>query len=161
MTASGVIQKVSQFLSNTSKDMDKRNMLSLVAFRMLSTARTSADPFAKVTKMIEELVARLEAEAAAEAEHKAFCDGELKENKLTREKKTGEVSRFLLFLVLLFWFLFVERYIFKQKVCLWFESVCVGVNKKSSLHALTKKHRAVWIIRTEERRTSGLQMLSE
>ena len=38
------------------------------------------------------LIAKLEEEAAAEADKKAWCDGELKENKLTREAKTAEVE---------------------------------------------------------------------
>merc|ERR1719331_3436419 len=52
-------------------------------------ARVSEDPFAKVIDMIKGLIAKLQEEAAAEADHKAWCDGELKENKLTREAKTG------------------------------------------------------------------------
>merc|ERR1719482_1778081 len=50
------------------------------------------DPFAKVIDMIKGLIAKLQEEAAAEADHKAWCDGELKENKLTREAKTEEVN---------------------------------------------------------------------
>merc|ERR1719161_3229077 len=39
-----------------------------------------------------DLITKLQEEAAAEGEHKAWCDGELKENKLTREAKTEEVN---------------------------------------------------------------------
>ena len=42
--------------------------------------------------MIKGLIAKLEEEAAAEADKKAWCDGELKDNKLTREAKTAEVE---------------------------------------------------------------------
>merc|ERR1719482_666470 len=52
----------------------------------------SEDPFAKVIDMIKGLIAKLQEEAAAEADHKAWCDGELKDNKLTREAKTEEVN---------------------------------------------------------------------
>ena len=38
------------------------------------------------------LTCMLQEEAAAEGEHKAWCDGELKENKLTRDAKTEEVA---------------------------------------------------------------------
>jgi len=52
----------------------------------------SEDPFAKVIDMIKGLIAKLQEEAAAEADHKAWCDSELKDNKLTREAKTEEVN---------------------------------------------------------------------
>merc|ERR1719155_346878 len=42
--------------------------------------------------MIKELLARLQGEAAEEADHKAWCDGELATNKQTREAKTEEVN---------------------------------------------------------------------
>jgi chromosome segregation ATPase len=59
---------------------------------VLLATRVSEDPFAKVIKMIKGLIAKLEEEAAAEADKKQWCDGELKENKLTREAKTAEVE---------------------------------------------------------------------
>merc|ERR1719473_2121843 len=55
-------------------------------------SRVSEDPFAKVIDMIKGLISKLQEEVAAEADHKAWCDGELKENKLTREAKTEEVN---------------------------------------------------------------------
>jgi len=56
----------------------------------LAAAAVAADPFAKVKGLIGDLIAKLKEEAKAEATHKAWCDKELKENKLTREKKTQE-----------------------------------------------------------------------
>merc|ERR1719215_1407187 len=43
--------------------------------------------------MIKSLLAKLKEEAAAEADHKAWCDGELKSNKLKRDKKTSESEK--------------------------------------------------------------------
>jgi hypothetical protein len=60
--------------------------LSLIATKM------STDPFAKVVSMIKGLIAKLQEEAAAEADKKAWCDNELKTNKLTRDAKTAEVE---------------------------------------------------------------------
>merc|ERR1719164_292112 len=51
------------------------------------------NPFAKVIEMIKTLLARLKEEAAAEADHKAWCDDQLKKNKLKRNKKTSEVEK--------------------------------------------------------------------
>merc|ERR1719221_2085241 len=42
--------------------------------------------------MIKALLARLKEEASAEAEHKAWCDEQLHNNKLKREKKTSRVN---------------------------------------------------------------------
>lgn len=52
-----------------------------------------ANPFAKVVDMIKSLLARLKEEAASEADHKAFCDEELRTNKLKREKLGSAASR--------------------------------------------------------------------
>merc|ERR1719199_628093 len=43
--------------------------------------------------MIEDLVTKLKEEAAAEAEHKQWCDQQLHDNKLKREKKTAKVNK--------------------------------------------------------------------
>merc|ERR1719197_1091928 len=59
----------------------------------LAAVRSAADPFAKVTKMIRELIDKLKEEAAAEAEHKAFCDKELHDNKVTRDEKSAKVDQ--------------------------------------------------------------------
>merc|ERR1719428_1883450 len=46
------------------------------------------DPFAKVKKMIDDMITRL----LNEADHKAWCDTEMGTNKHTREKKTEVVN---------------------------------------------------------------------
>jgi hypothetical protein len=56
-------------------------------------AQVESNPFDKVVKMIEDLVAKLKEEAAAEAEHKAWCDEQLHDNKIKREKKTAKVNK--------------------------------------------------------------------
>merc|ERR1719375_1631458 len=55
-------------------------------------AQVADGPFDKVKKMIEDLIAKLAQEAAEEADHKAWCDGELHSNKNTRDTKTEEVD---------------------------------------------------------------------
>merc|ERR1719473_532281 len=45
--------------------------------------------------MIKSLLAKLKEEAAAEADHKAWCDKELKENKLKRNKKTADSEKYM------------------------------------------------------------------
>lgn len=53
----------------------------------------SSNPFDKVIQMIKDLLARLKEEAAAEADHKQWCDEQLHDNKLKREKKTAKVNK--------------------------------------------------------------------
>lgn len=55
----------------------------------------SANPFAKVVDMIKSLLAKLKEEAAAEADHKAWCDKELKDNKNKRNKKTADSEKLM------------------------------------------------------------------
>merc|ERR1719487_622504 len=62
-------------------------MLSSKALTTL-VEKLEGNPFAKVVTMIRELLEKLKQEAAAEAEHKAWCDEELKKNKLKRDKLT-------------------------------------------------------------------------
>merc|ERR1719215_589664 len=59
--------KVAQFLQSQSEKLGSR-VLSLVAQRIES------DPFVKVKKMIKDLITKLMEEAAAESEHKGWCD---------------------------------------------------------------------------------------
>mmetsp|Transcript_11162 Transcript_11162/g.18446 ORF Transcript_11162/g.18446 Transcript_11162/m.18446 type:complete len:653 (-) Transcript_11162:44-2002(-) len=70
----------------------KARMLSSTVLRDLAK-QVEANPFDKVIQMIEDLVAKLKEEAAAEAEHKAWCDEQLHDNKLKREKKTAKVNK--------------------------------------------------------------------
>ena len=60
--------------------------LSIVA------SRVAADPFAKVKKMIGDMIVKLMEQANSEADHKAFCDTELATNKQTRDTKQAEVE---------------------------------------------------------------------
>jgi len=55
----------------------------------------AANPFSKVIEMITDLLARLKQEAADEADHKAFCDEELKKNKQVRKDKESESTRLM------------------------------------------------------------------
>merc|ERR1711862_853909 len=62
---------------------------------MLAKAATDieANPFTKVIDMIKSLLAKLKEEAAAEADHKAWCDKELHDNKIKRNKKTAQSEK--------------------------------------------------------------------
>jgi len=74
------------FLSAQGQKLSSR-MLSAVA------TRVSFDPFVKVRKMIREMIQKLEEEGNAEADHKAWCDNELKTNQATRDAKSSLVEQ--------------------------------------------------------------------
>merc|ERR1719271_1047423 len=63
-----------------------------LAQRLRMASLMSADPFAKIKGMIQEMIEKLVAEAEKEAEHKAYCDKEMGETKVKQEDKTDEVT---------------------------------------------------------------------
>jgi len=80
-----VANRVADFLQARAKSSGSR-YLALVA------ARAREDPFAKIKKMIKDLIVKLMEEANAEADQHAYCETELATNKQTREIKSSEVE---------------------------------------------------------------------
>jgi len=77
--------RVAEYLSQQGTRLGSR-VLSLMA------TRVADDPFAKVKKMIKDLIVKLMEEANEEAEHKGWCDTELSTNEQTRKEKTQAVE---------------------------------------------------------------------
>merc|ERR1719412_688845 len=84
-SSSQIQARVAQFLSDRARQLDSRVLATL-------SARVADDPFAKVKKMIKDLITRLMEEANEEAEHKGWCDTELSTNEQTRKEKTAAVE---------------------------------------------------------------------
>merc|ERR1719437_45441 len=80
-----VANRVADFLQARAKSVGSR-YLALVA------ARARQDPFAKIKKMIKDLIVKLMEEANAEADQHAYCETELATNKQTRDIKSSEVE---------------------------------------------------------------------
>jgi len=76
---------VARFLADKARATNSQ-VLSLIA------TRASSDPFAKVIKMVKDMIQKLMEQANEEAEHKAFCDTEMGTNKMTRDTKTALVA---------------------------------------------------------------------
>jgi len=57
-------------------------------------SRMKSDPMAKIKGLIEEMIAKLMAEAQAEASQKAFCDEEMGKSKKALEIKTGKINKY-------------------------------------------------------------------
>jgi len=62
------------------------NKLSLLA------QQVSANPFGKVTKMIDQMITRLLNEANEDAQHEGFCDKEIGKSKVTRNKLSEDID---------------------------------------------------------------------
>merc|ERR1719473_1147989 len=73
--------QVAAFLNDQGRKINSR-ILQVIAVRV------AEDPFKKVSKMIQDLIAKLMEEANGDAEHKGFCDNELATNEQTRVEKT-------------------------------------------------------------------------
>jgi chromosome segregation ATPase len=78
--------RVASFLQKRGQLLSSDTLKSLAA-------QVESNPFDKVIQMIKDLVTKLKEEAAAEAEHKAWCDEQLHDNKIKREKKTAKVNK--------------------------------------------------------------------
>merc|ERR1712066_627800 len=78
-------QRAADFLRDRAHQLSSRVLSAL-------SIRVADDPFAKVKKMIKDLLVRLMEEANEEAEHKGWCDTELSTNEQTRKEKTQAVE---------------------------------------------------------------------
>merc|ERR1712228_639140 len=59
----------------------------------MSVAMHSRDPFGKIKGLIADMIEKLEAEAGADATHKAYCDKELSESNTKKTEKTNEIKK--------------------------------------------------------------------
>jgi len=85
LATEGIRHRVQDFLAGEASRLHSQR-IALLAEKL------AADPFAKVKKLIDDMITRLLEEANAEAEQKGFCDKELGTNKITRDKLTSEID---------------------------------------------------------------------
>ena len=78
-------RKVADFLQEKAAALHSQELAALAM-------RVQADPIDKVKEMIENMITRMEKDAAAEATKKAWCQEELAENKEAREAKDDEIE---------------------------------------------------------------------
>merc|ERR1719254_227677 len=81
----GIHGKVRDFVASEGRRLHSKQ-LALLAQKI------GADPFAKVKKMIDDMITRLLNEANEDAQHEGFCDKEFGENKVTRNKLTEDID---------------------------------------------------------------------
>merc|ERR1719395_27821 len=57
------------------------------------SSRSGDDPFAKIKTLIQEMIAKLMKEAAAEASEKAYCDEEMSKTKAKKEELSADIEK--------------------------------------------------------------------
>jgi chromosome segregation ATPase len=70
----------------------KDKQLSMLAMKVRQFSTQSNDPFKKVKDLIEDMIGKLETEAAEEAKEKEFCDKETKKTTETKEELESNVE---------------------------------------------------------------------
>merc|ERR1719408_891519 len=79
-------KRIASFLQARAEHLDSR------VLAMVATKVDGADIFAKVRKMIDDMITRLLEEASEEEDHKGWCDTEMAKNKHTRDTKTEDIN---------------------------------------------------------------------
>jgi len=73
----------------------KAKLLHSKNLALVATKIEQGGHFDKITQMIKDMIKKLTEEAAEEADHKAWCDGELKTNKQTRDAKNEAIDELM------------------------------------------------------------------
>jgi len=84
-SAEGVRGHVRDFLNSEARRLHSTK-IALLAQQVL------ANPFGKVTKMIDQMITRLLNEANEDAQHEGFCDKEIGQSKVTRNKLSEDID---------------------------------------------------------------------
>jgi len=84
-TIQGIRHHLREFLATEANRLHSRGL-------QLLADQAAADPFAKVKKLIDGMITRLLEEANADAEHEGWCDKEMGQSKVTRDKLTEEID---------------------------------------------------------------------
>merc|ERR1719199_476438 len=82
-----LVDKVAKLLLDAASSL-KSTVLLAAAVR----TQASEDHFVKVRQIIKDLVSKLEADAAAEADHKSFCDNAIGENVAARDAAQANIE---------------------------------------------------------------------
>jgi len=88
----GIYAQVEKKIKNMGKN-DNNTILVQLAGQIKAAATLSRDPFAKVTGLIKDMIAKLIKQAQEEASHKEFCDRETSRSEAQRNKLQAEEAK--------------------------------------------------------------------
>jgi len=80
-----IVHKLMKYIKTQAKKLKSDNLAALAI-------RLKEDHFVKVRGMIKDMVAKLEADASAEADQKAWCDEEMEKSTSKRDENIGEME---------------------------------------------------------------------
>jgi septal ring factor EnvC (AmiA/AmiB activator) len=80
-------------LARKQKAPELAQLAKQMASAMRVGARAGQDPFGKVKGLISDLISKLEADAATDASHNAYCEKEMAESKTKQGEKTYEIEK--------------------------------------------------------------------
>lgn len=81
----GIHRRLREFLASEASRLHSKTL-------GLLSEKVAADPFAKVKKLIDDMITRLLEEANADAEKEGWCDTEMGKSKVTRNKLSEEID---------------------------------------------------------------------
>merc|ERR1719443_1917564 len=92
-----------QLASEAEEAVDARSQVVRILKKLAKTqssyalaqlaSRARSDPFGKIRGLVEEMIAKLTAEAAEEADQKSFCDEEMSESKAKQADLSGKLDK--------------------------------------------------------------------
>jgi chromosome segregation ATPase len=88
--------EVVRFIKKLARDQHSKSIMQLasrVAALMQYGARNGEDPFTKVIGLIKDMIAKLEAEAAAAAKEKAYCDEQMSKTEAKKSELEDDVAK--------------------------------------------------------------------
>merc|ERR1740127_17745 len=80
-----IVKKVMTYLKGQAQKIKSKNLSNLMV-------KMTEDHFVKVRGMIKDMVAKLEADAAAEGDQKAWCDSEMEKATSKRDENIGAME---------------------------------------------------------------------
>merc|ERR1719484_348941 len=80
-------------LARDHKSAALAQLASKISTLIRYSSKTGDDPFAKIKTLIEEMIAKLMKEAAAEASEKAYCDEEMGKTKAKKEELSADIEK--------------------------------------------------------------------
>merc|ERR1719433_2509204 len=87
-----------RFVRDLARKHKDKSLAQLAAQLTTVASSSSGDPFAKVKGLISDMITKLEEQAGADAEHKAFCDKETKETKEKQADHQAEINKLTTFI---------------------------------------------------------------
>jgi len=90
-SSTDLVQEATRFVRHLARKQHSQ-VLAQLASKMASSMR-AGEPFDKVKVLITSMISKLEAEAGADANKKAFCDKELAETKVKKEDTSEEIGK--------------------------------------------------------------------